>query len=205
MLIAGAKGHAKEILELLTGLKEPIVFYDDVSTDLSLKLYDQYTILKSFDEARQHFALSGDFILGLGKPTARRSVTEKLEKAGGRLQSIIAGNATIGRYEVAIKDGVNIMDGVMISNSVTIGRGVLINARSVVHHDCIIKEFTEIGPGCLIAGGCTIGHDCSIGAGVILIPGVTIGNNVTIGAGAVVTKNIAPHSVIAGVPARSIT
>ena len=53
-------------------------------------------------------------------------------------------------------------------------------------------------------GGVKIGNDCWIGAGVIILNGVTIGECSVIGAGAVVTKNVEPFTVVAGVPARKI-
>lgn len=42
----------------------------------------------------------------------------------------------------------------------------------------------------------------SIGAGAIVLPGITIGEGSLIGAGAVVTKDVAPNEIYAGVPAR---
>ncbi len=42
------------------------------------------------------------------------------------------------------------------------------------------------------------------GAGVQVLPGVTIGDGAVIGAGAVVTKDVPPRTVVAGVPARVI-
>jgi len=49
-----------------------------------------------------------------------------------------------------------------------------------------------------------IGNDVWIGANVLILPGVKVGDGVVIGAGAVVTKNIDPFSIVAGVPARVI-
>ena len=43
-----------------------------------------------------------------------------------------------------------------------------------------------------------------IGAGATILPGVRIGKNAVVAAGAVVTKNVAPNSVVAGVPAKLI-
>jgi serine acetyltransferase len=37
-----------------------------------------------------------------------------------------------------------------------------------------------------------------------VLPGVTIGNGAAVGAGAVVTKNIEPYMIVAGVPAKPI-
>lgn len=45
---------------------------------------------------------------------------------------------------------------------------------------------------------------CYIGAGAIVLPGITVGEQAIVGAGAVVCHDIAPFSVVAGVPARLI-
>jgi acetyltransferase-like isoleucine patch superfamily enzyme len=42
----------------------------------------------------------------------------------------------------------------------------------------------------------------SVGSGAVILCGVTIGENAVVGAGAVVTKNVAPGTVVAGNPAR---
>ncbi len=42
------------------------------------------------------------------------------------------------------------------------------------------------------------------GAGVTVLAGVTIGENAVVGAGAVVTKDVAPNTIVAGVPAKVI-
>ena len=49
-----------------------------------------------------------------------------------------------------------------------------------------------------------IGHDVWIGHGAIVMPGLTIGNGAVVAAGAVVTKNVEPYAIIAGVPAKRI-
>ncbi|HDJ2743371.1 TPA: CatB-related O-acetyltransferase [Salmonella bongori] len=47
-----------------------------------------------------------------------------------------------------------------------------------------------------------IGHDVCIGANTVILDGVKIGNGAIIGAGAVVTKDIPPYAVAAGVPCK---
>ena len=49
-----------------------------------------------------------------------------------------------------------------------------------------------------------IGHDVWIGHGAIILPGISIGHGAVIAAGAVVTKNVEPYAVVAGVPAKRI-
>lgn len=46
------------------------------------------------------------------------------------------------------------------------------------------------------------GADCWLGARVTVLPGVTIGDGSVVAAGAVVTNDVAPGSIVAGVPAR---
>jgi phosphonate metabolism protein (transferase hexapeptide repeat family) len=49
-----------------------------------------------------------------------------------------------------------------------------------------------------------IGHDVWIGHGAIIMPDIGIGNGAVVGAGAVVTRDVAPYAVVAGVPARQL-
>lgn len=50
----------------------------------------------------------------------------------------------------------------------------------------------------------TIGHDVWIGHGAIILPGRSIGTGAVVAGGAVVTKDVAPYSIVAGNPARPI-
>ena len=42
----------------------------------------------------------------------------------------------------------------------------------------------------------------TVGANAVVLEGVEVGDNAVVGAGAVVTKDVAPNAVVAGVPAR---
>ncbi|MBN8449609.1 MAG: acyltransferase [Candidatus Accumulibacter sp.] len=50
-----------------------------------------------------------------------------------------------------------------------------------------------------------IGSNVFVGLGAILMPGITIGDNCIVAAGSVVTKDVPPNSIVAGVPARIIS
>ena len=49
-----------------------------------------------------------------------------------------------------------------------------------------------------------IGNDVWIGDRALILPGVHVGDGSIIAAGAVVTKDVPPYSIVAGVPARKI-
>ena len=49
-----------------------------------------------------------------------------------------------------------------------------------------------------------IGDDVWIGANAVILPGVTIGRHAVVAAGAVVTKDVAPNTIVGGNPAKFI-
>lgn len=63
------------------------------------------------------------------------------------------------------------------------------------------RPFVDQG---ITARGITVEDDVWIGAGAIITDGVTLGRGCVIAAGAVVTSDIPPHTVAAGIPARVI-
>jgi len=210
MIVVGAKGFAKEVLQVLSVDMEiadnSIVFYDDVSKDLPKKLFNRFEILTSLKEVENYIYKTSDksFTLGLGNPKLRNKLFQKFNALGLELKTIISNNAEIGSFDVTIDEGCSIMSGAIISNSVSIGKGCIIYYNSIITHDCKIGDFVEISPNVNISGRCTIGSFTSIGTNAIILPDVSIGNNVIIGAGTVVLKDVPDNSVVVGVPGKII-
>jgi acetyltransferase-like isoleucine patch superfamily enzyme len=103
------------------------------------------------------------------------------------------------------------------ADRVFVGRGTLFDLCCELK----IGEGTLIAPGCFIvdhnhgtradapiwsqpciAGPVRIGSDVWLGAKVIVLPGVSIGDGAVVAAGSVVTHDVAPLTVVAGIPAR---
>ena len=208
MIIIGAKGFAKEVLEVLRhlGQIENIAFYDDINTDLPNKLYNNFPILKSKKEVLSFFDLVKDkrFTIGIGSPILRKKIYNKFISWGGILASTVSPNSIIGAYDVTLGDGVNILSGVNISNGVKIGKACLIYYNAVITHDCKIGDFVDISPSVNLLGRCKIGSYCHIGANATILPDVEIGENVVVGAGSVVNNNIPSNSMVVGVPGKII-
>jgi maltose O-acetyltransferase len=85
---------------------------------------------------------------------------------------------------------------------ITIGNDVLFGPRVSLYTANHALDSTERSLGACIARPITVGDRVWIGGDVTVLPGVTIGEGAVIAAGSVVTKNVAPHTVVAGNPAR---
>jgi acetyltransferase-like isoleucine patch superfamily enzyme len=110
-------------------------------------------------------------------------------------------NATIGKNckissHTFICEGVHIEDNVFVGHNVTfindkIPKSVNENGSMQSEKDWkVIETFIKRGS--------------SIGSSATIMCGVTVGENAIVGAGAVVTKDVPPNSIVAGVPAKII-
>jgi len=145
--------------------------------------------------------------------------------------TICAGTTIVCPKRVYLGDGSAIGENCYLNadgGTIKIGRSVLFNRDVHLNSSCggtiEIGDETLIGPGVLmrtaghrfddqnalikrqghLVGDIRIGSDCWIGARAIVLGGVTIGVGAVVGAGAVVTKDVSPHTVVAGVPARAV-
>lgn len=207
MLIVGAKGFAKEVLQVFhdRGIAGKIAFYDDVNDDVSGLLFNQFPILKNEEEVVEFFKTNGnEFTIGIGSPVLRYKLYKKFINLGGYFTSSISPFAQIGSYDVNIGNGSNVLSQAIFSNSSHIGIGCIIYYNVVITHDCIVDDFVELAPNVTLLGRCKVGSFSQIGANATILPDVIIGKNVIIGAGSVVTKDIPDNSIAVGIPAKVI-
>ena len=119
-------------------------------------------------------------------------------------------NVTIGEYTIVGR-------GVTVENLTTIGKkckletGCYITAYSTVEDYCFIApKVTTTNDNFLGRTeerfkhfkGVTVRRGGRIGGGAVILPGIEIGEDAVVAAGAVVTKNVPPRQIWAGVPAR---
>ncbi|MCH5308876.1 MAG: acyltransferase [Prevotella sp.] len=89
---------------------------------------------------------------------------------------------------------------VIIGNHVNLAQGITVTALNHNFSDAN-KRIDEQG---VTTTPVVIEDDIWIGANAVILPGVTIGSHSVVAAGAVVTKDVPPHSLVAGVPAKII-
>ena len=89
---------------------------------------------------------------------------------------------------------------VTIGSHVNLAQGITITALNH-NFENSKKRIDEQG---VSTSAVVIEDDIWIGANAVILPGVTIGHHSVVAAGAVVTKDVPPHSLVAGVPAKVI-
>jgi UDP-2-acetamido-3-amino-2,3-dideoxy-glucuronate N-acetyltransferase len=95
---------------------------------------------------------------------------------------------------VTIKCGVQLWDGVRLEDDVFVGPNVTFTNDPMPRSRAHLASYPET----LVRRG------ASIGANATILPGVTIGRSAMVGAGSVVTRNVPPHAVVVGNPARIV-
>lgn len=84
--------------------------------------------------------------------------------------------------------------------------GITIGDDVLIGHNCMIATLNHIEDperrGDMTAAPVRIGNKVWIGANVTILQGVTIGDGAIVAAGAVVNKDVAPRTVVGGVPAK---
>jgi acetyltransferase-like isoleucine patch superfamily enzyme len=95
-----------------------------------------------------------------------------------------------------------ICEGVTIEDDVFIGHGVMFTNDMYPH--ATTTTGTPQGESDWTCLPTRVGRGASIGSGATLLCGIVIGEGAIVGAGSVVTRNVPPHMIVAGNPARPL-
>lgn len=130
-----------------------------------------------------------------------------------RENAVLGANCIVGRGAyigtgVRMGDNCKVQNYALVYEPAQLGAGVFIGPAAVLTNDTYPRAVTPEGD--LKSAddwkpvGVTIEHGASIGARAVCVAPVTIGEWATVAAGAVVTKDVPPFALVAGVPARRV-
>jgi len=211
IIIIGAGGHATMLLDALSAAAEsrPIAVLDaDVSRHGTMLLRapiiggdDSLSAL--IDAGATHFAVGvGTSVSGDNGP--RRSIFARLLASGlapltiVHPRAIVSSGATIGA-------GAQILPGAIVNTGARIGINAIVNSGAIIEHDCSVGDHAHVASGACIAGGVIVENNVHIGARAVVRQLLRIGDGAVIGIGAAVIRDVAPATVVAGVPAKPLS
>lgn len=194
MIVYGASGHGKVIIEILESMGVPHI---EVWDDADRPSIWQYEVYKPFTTAR-----IGDAIIAIGVNSTRQRVAAQLQDRLTFGKAIHTAARVSARASIGY--GTVVMAGATINPDVVIGNHCIINTSASIDHDCLIGNFAHISPNASLSGDVHIGEGTHFGVGACAIQGVRIGRWCTIGAGAVVIRDVPDYATVVGNPGRII-
>lgn len=144
---------------------------------------------------------TGQLQIGAGSTIGAYTIIDLLGDPAGPPGA--SGDLIIGQ-RVAVNEFNNLRAG---GGGISIGDGCLVSQFvSIIAsgHGLTRGQFMRDQPWDPARRGVTIGADVWLGAGSTVLPGVAIGEGAVVAAGAVVTRDVLPYSIVAGIPAQPI-
>ncbi len=200
LLVFGAGGHAKAIIDMVKQLDKYVVagiLDDDKQLTgkeiLGIPVLGTRVLFPVLIKQGVRLAVNG--VGGILDINVRIKIFEALEKAGFSFPSLIHPRAT-AETSAVIDDGVQVFANAYIGSEAHLHPRCMVNTNAVVSHDCVIGMYSHIAPGALLAGEVHVGAYTLVGMGVTTAIGVQIGDNVRIGNGAIILADVPDKTII---------
>jgi len=203
LIIAGAGGHGREVLEWVMDINEDnptwnvLGFIDDNLNKLDAKKSSYKIIGKIMDwnvEKNQCFAL------GIASPVIKEKVTKLLLDRGAEFVSVIHPTARIAQ-SAAYGIGLVAYPNSGIGPDAYVGDFVTL-LSSKIGHDAWVGDYTTISSHCGVNGDVRLGKRVFLGSHVAIVPNKRIGDDVYVGLGSVVINDVENDIKVFGNPAR---
>lgn len=203
VIILGAGGHAKVIIELFKANQQEVAFC--VAGADSPDSCSGVKVLKG-DSHLQTLRSDGyeKIFIAIGSNKIRLRMAEVVHQYGYELVNAVSPHALISPSAM-LGRGIAIMAGVVVNAESKINNLAIINTGATIDHECCIGTAAHIATKATLAGNVHIGEGALLGVGCQVIPGKKVGEWATVGAGAVVVSDLPQHSKAVGVPARVIS
>lgn len=206
MILYGGTGQCKVDREIIEFYGSRLVAVVDDTIGLSPTFHD-VELLTGFEAFEKWLQRQGTeplgFSVAIGNPhgSARRKIAEKLKALGLIPVNLVHPTAWVSANAV-LGEGIQVMANAVISVNTRIGNYCIINTAATVDHDDILEDGVEIAPGATLCGQIHVEQNAWVCTGATVLPNIRIGSDAIVGAGAVVTKDVAPRTLVIGIPAR---
>lgn len=201
ILLYGAGGHAKAVLEMIqaVGAFRVAGIVDDNpaltgTSVLGVPVLGTRDALPGLLE--QGIFLAANGVGGIINIEIRVKLFELLAGYGFAFPILRHPRATV-EPSAQLADGVQVFANAYVGSSAVLREKCMVNTGAIVSHDCEIGRYTHIAPGCLLAGHVHIGERALVGMGVTTIIGLKIGDGARVGNGAVLLADVPARQIVA--------
>ncbi|MEU8022936.1 acetyltransferase [Micromonospora haikouensis] len=211
IVVIGCGGHGREVLGIIDAINlasvsgpvwQVVGVVDDAPNEADRKRVAQlgHTYLGTMTALAELPAWT-HITVGIGTPSVRHAVVNRIERYGLPAAVLIHPSATLGA-DARYGEGLLVFPGARVTTNVTMGRHVHLNQNVTVGHDCVLGDAVSLNPLAAVSGNCRLDSGVLIGAGSVVLEGRRVGTGATVGAGACVVRDVPPHTIVKGVPAR---
>ena len=146
--------------------------------------------------------LDAAVFVAIGDNAIRGEVSAALLARGRFFATIVHPTASVSP-SARLGRGSYAAEWVAVRTNAALGEGVVLQAGSVVSHDCNIAPYASFGPNAAAASKVSVGQGTMVGVGAVIAPGLVIGDDCIVAAGAAVFKNVGAGKTVVGNPARA--
>ena len=205
LIFVGGGGHCKSVLDAAESAGYTILGVLDMPEEIGKQILSTKVI--GTDDDIPQYVDKAEFLITVGfikDPTTRIKLYNKIQKAGGKLATIVASTARVSRFS-SIGEGTVILHHALVNAGAEIGKNVIINSAANIEHDAIIGDHCHVSTGAMVNGGCIVGERCFIGSQTVLCNGISIADDIIVGAGSYVMNTLTKRGIYIGNPASMFT
>jgi len=200
ILLYGAGGHAKAVLEMVQALgafRLAGIIDDNASLTgtsvLGIPVLGTRVALPGLIAQGVHLAANG--VGGIINLDIRIKLFDLLSSYGFAFPILRHPRATV-EPSAQVFDGVQVFANAYVGSSAVLREMCMINTGAIVSHNCEIGRYTHIAPGCLLAGHVQVGERALVGMGVTTMIGLKIGDGARVGNGAVLLADVPVRQIV---------
>jgi len=209
VILWGAKGHAKVVREALQGTEHQVVAvfdndplcptpFVDVPLGHGWEAFLSWHSAASFQRpCLAVVCIGGDHGL------ARVQMQRNLAASGVAPLTVVHRHAFVAA-DAALGAGCQVLAQAAVCVDAVLGEGCIVNTAASVDHECRLEEGVHLAPGARLAGCVRVGRNATIYTGAAVLPRIAIGEGAVVAAGAVVSADVPPYTLVAGIPARPV-
>lgn len=205
VILLGAGGHAKVVLDLLQGNARTVIGVCDPNlARQGTEKWRGVNVLGDDNAIHQFSPESVELANGMGSlpgSLTRQRLHLTFSRQGYRFATLVHPSAVLGTG-VTLGQGVQVMAGCVIQVDTCIGDNTIINTSAHIDHDGQIGQHVHIAPGAVLSGEVMVEENAHIGPNATLIQGKRIGRGAIVGAGTIVMRDLPAYHQLTGQPPR---